>query len=633
MLTHFFNTAKRIVSRSPSAQERSSETRETPPITHGPSHGIEVTMVTTRRGTETPGQDATPRGSAKRKVGKRELETLDTPTGVKRQRKSPPKEEELPEAPQPAAFEDEATQDSTEDTSDTIAVAVPTTEEPSTEGNLPIRRRSSPKVVVAKLSPPVSTETEGGEEATADEVPASTEESVYETPDQHSGSVYATPATRKKVEGSPTPRDRRHDERTSAKTSIERKAETNVEPEDNSNLEQEDNSNVEQEDNSNLEPEDNSNLEQEDNSNLEPEDNSNLEQEDNSNLEQEDNSNLKQEDNSKLEQEDNSTLEQEDNTTLEQEHNSTLKQEDNSNNITPTQCSFPDEIPSSTYGSEQAPITSQDAPLTPSQPEKAHVRFGSEEPIGIQETDTLNLQGHERHEALQTTQDENLEAAMQDDEDDASDSDEAPEVVSTITAASRAKASEQETARALLAQQEKARQKREEREKRIAEQQAEKRKREEKKAKKLAKQLAKQQSASEEPIEAPTSIDRNNLPALLPTSLLSNLPDQRAPTPPPERRGKTEEELRKEKLNHHIKFLERTEKGPKDLKKGRLSVAVLAQQNRVLPPKANRDTRNVREKWLKGRQVEVKKGKGGKGIGGKVERRAFGNRGFLVGEN
>ncbi|KAF2821286.1 hypothetical protein CC86DRAFT_302699 [Ophiobolus disseminans] len=524
MLTHIFNTAKRILSRSPSAQEHSIETEETAPITHGPSHGIEVTMVTTRRGTETPGQEVTPRSSAKRKVGKRELEALDTPTAVKRQRKSPPKKKEPSQLA--ATTEEDATQDSTEDTSDTIAVSVPATEAQSAEGKLPIRRRSSPKVVVAKLSPPAYTQADGGDKAIEDDVPASTQDSVYETPDQHSGSVYATPATRKKVDGSPTPRDRRHNERASAKKSSGRKKKTSVES------------------------------------------------------------------------------------------------EDNSADVTPTH--------------EQAPITSQDAPFTPSQPEKAHVRFGSEEPTTTQQSITMNLQGHKRYEALESTQDAELEDAMQVDDDDASDSDEAPEVVTTTAAVSKARASERDTARALLAQETKELIKRKTREKLIADQQAEKRKREEHKAKKLAKQIARQQSAIDEQsieTEAPAAIDRNNLPALLPTSLLSNLSDQRAPTPPPARRGKTEEELRKEKLNHHIKFLERTDKGPKDLKKGKLSVAVLRQQNKFLPPKANRDTRNVREKWLKGRQVETRKVKGGKGIGGKVERRAFGNRGFLRGED
>ena len=502
MLTHIYNTAKRILSRSPSVQDRASETRDTPPT----SRHIEVAMVTTRRGTETPGQDsaaATPRSSGRRKALKRELDALDTPTATKRQKKSTPKKvvEELQE---PDA-EEEAVPDSAEDTSDTVNVAIPRIQTPSLEDKPPIRRRSSPKVVVAKPSPPASTTAEATEEAVEDDAPTSAQEEEFHTPEPQSDVVQVTPANNKKTAGSPTPRATRASERiNSAKKSNGRKKAAPVE------------------------------------------------------------------------------------------------QEESADETAPT-----------------AETPTQDAA-----PKKAHLRFGSEEPAEAQPKANMNLQGHKRYEAP---------PEVADSEDDASDSDEAPEVVTTSAAISKAKASQQDAARALLAQQEKEQAKREAREQRIAEEQAEKRKREEKKAKKLAKlaKLAAKQQP-EEKVEKSTAADID-LSGLLPTSLLSNLPDQRAPTPPPVRAGKTEEELRKEKLRHHIKFLERTDKGPKDVKKGRLSVAVLGQQNRVLPPKANRATKNVREKWLKGRQVEVKKG--GKGIGGKMERKAFGNRGFLRGDD
>tara|TARA_R110002003_G_scaffold116_19_gene10242 strand:- start:2711 stop:4318 length:1608 start_codon:yes stop_codon:yes gene_type:complete len=517
MFAQIYNTAKRILSRSPSVQGRSSEAGDTAPSSS--AHSLEVTMVTTRRGTETPGQEETPRSSAKGKVGKRELDALDTPTAVKRQRRSTPKQKKTGVAPEPAPapVEDEAVQDSTEDTSDTIAVAVPTRKPSGKDELLPIRRRSSPKVIVAKPSPPASTETEGGEEAVAEDASTPTPNTIYQAPEQQAGTVYATPATRERVGGSQTPRAKRADERTSVKQSSGRKNNTRVEVE------------------------------------KKPID------------------------------------------------------------VTPTESALLDEIPSF-----------QDAPTTPSQPKKAHMRFGSEEPADAQQ---------ERVQAPPSAQ-KQVEVEEDIEDDGASDSDEAPEVVTTTAAASKARASQQDAERALLAQQEKERQKREAREKRIAEEQAEKRKREEKKAKKLAKHLAKQQAA-EQPIdpEVPQSrisIDPKNLPDLLPTDLLSTLPDQRAPTPPPERRGKTEEELRREKLKRHIKFLERTDKGPKDVKKGKLSVAVLAQQNRVLPPKANRNTKNVREQWLKGRKVEGKKSGFSKS---KVERRGFGNRGFIRGDD
>jgi hypothetical protein len=125
-------------------------------------------------------------------------------------------------------------------------------------------------------------------------------------------------------------------------------------------------------------------------------------------------------------------------------------------------------------------------------------------------------------------------------------------------------------------------------------------------------------------------IDRATLPSLLPDSLLANLGDVRPPTPPPEARGKTEEELRREKLNHHIKFLEQSSKAPKDRKVGKHHVAVLGQQNRVLPPKVSKNTKGVREAWLKGRQGQQTKGKPRIG---KTSRQKFGGGGFLRGED
>lgn len=534
MLTNIYNTAKRILSRSPSVQGRSSELRETPPSTHH----LEVSMVTTRRGTETPGQDssATPRSSGKKRVLKREIEALETPTATKRQKRSTPKKAAAEEVPEPAVAAEEPITESADDTSDTIALAVPRSQTPTQADKLPIRRRSSPQVIVDKLSPPVTRGSQDTEEAIAeDDAPTPTQETEVHTPDQKSDAVYATPASHAKAPGSPTPRAKRASERiSSAKKSSPRKKYLHSEVEE----------------------------------------------------------------------------------IVES---------------TPAASNLADEIPSSTYESEQAPLPSKDAIDALSQPAKAHVRFGSEDPEEMQESVTMNLQGHRRYGAPTTTQAPEPEVADSDDE--ASDSDEAPEVVTTSVATSKAAASQQDATRAQLAQQEKERKKREARDQRIAAEQAEKRKRDEKKAKKLAKQLAKQQeqeSDEEEPSTAPltNSID---LAGLLPTSLLSNIPDRRAPTPPSTRPGKTDEELRREKLNHHIKFLERTEKGIKDVKKGKLSVAVLGQQNRVLPPKVNRDTRNVREMWLKGRQVDARKGK--KGIGGKMERKGYGQKGFLRGDD
>lgn len=302
-----------------------------------------------------------------------------------------------------------------------------------------------------------------------------------------------------------------------------------------------------------------------------------------------------------------------------------------------------EEVPSSTYESEMAPIPSQDSIPPSAQPEKTHMRFGSEEPAPTQDTPVVNKQGSKLSEATKSAIEPSQVESEKDDE--ASDSDdEAPEVVTTAAASSKALAARTEAERAQKAQQAKEQAKRQAREEFLAAQQAAKREREEKKAKKLAKQAAKEAkanaAAAAEEEEGPTANEesdaeppRMNLDTsngLLPASLLETIDDQRPPTPPPERRGKTEEERRREKLNQHIKFLERTDKPTKDVKKGRLSVAVLAQQNKVLPPKANRNTKNVREHWLKGRQADKKNKKAvGKPRFGKMERRQHGNRGFL----
>jgi hypothetical protein len=117
---------------------------------------------------------------------------------------------------------------------------------------------------------------------------------------------------------------------------------------------------------------------------------------------------------------------------------------------------------------------------------------------------------------------------------------------------------------------------------------------------------------------------------LLPDSLLANLDAVRPPTPPPEARGRTQEELRREKLNHHIKFLEQSSKAPKDRRVGKHHVAVLGQQSKKMAAKVSRNTKGVRESWLKGRQGQVAKGKPRIG---KTHRAKFGGGGFLRGED
>lgn len=490
-------------------------------------------MVTTRGGTETPGAPTptpTPRSSTRKAAGKRELESLETPTQAKRQRKSASTPSSKKRTTKKASEADAPSQESADNTSDTVAINASATEDPQTpkkDDLAPLGRRSSPHVVVSRKSPDDSTATDSFGES-KDEAPATSQNPSFYTPAQQpgSGSVYATPATtfKQQPEGSPTLKAKTATRQTPASTSAK-------------------------------------------------------------------------------------------------------KGKGRPKKVAETPSKFPDEIPTSSYESNAAPIPSQDHVFPSAQPKKAHKRFGSEELAEAQESLVVNEQSDKRHE-------EPTIQMNQVDEDEASDSDdEAPEVVTTAAASSKAQAVQAEADRAQKAQQEKERAKRQAREELIAAQQAAKREREEKKAKKLAKKTAREAKtiadSDDEESEPMSRMDIDITNGLLPTSLLETIDDQRPPTPPPERRGKTEEELRKEKLNHHIKFLERVDKPAKDVKKGKLSVAVLAQQNRVLPPKVNRNTKNVREHWLKGREVEKTRGKPGVRFGKKMERRPHASRGFL----
>ncbi len=276
---------------------------------------------------------------------------------------------------------------------------------------------------------------------------------------------------------------------------------------------------------------------------------------------------------------------------------------------------------------------------------KTHLRFESEGPADSSVPIFSNSQEH----ASDERQDVKDEDALVND-DNGSDSDEAPETVTTAKAISKANVASEQAARALKAQQEKQRKKNQQRADRIAEQQAEKRKRYELQAQKLARRqdrkirlrqpeydspplvpldIRLRQPECSSPPRALLDIDVHNLPALLPTSLLETVDDRRPLTPPPSRAGKTAKELRKEKLRRHIKFLEHGEKPVKDVKKGLVNVSVLSQQNMLLAPKVNRNTKGIREHWLKGRQLN-KAGKKGRDqwMKSKMERRPAGC-GFL----
>ncbi|KAJ0422779.1 U3 snoRNA associated-domain-containing protein [Aspergillus carlsbadensis] len=88
------------------------------------------------------------------------------------------------------------------------------------------------------------------------------------------------------------------------------------------------------------------------------------------------------------------------------------------------------------------------------------------------------------------------------------------------------------------------------------------------------------------------------LPALLPDDILNAVPDVRPPTPPPE----TQDIVQKKPTK--LRFLDKQEKGPKDVRMGDVSIRVLGgngskKPNTALPPKASKTGRSAREAWLK----------------------------------
>jgi U3 small nucleolar RNA-associated protein 16 len=510
MFAQLFGAAKRAISRSPSYQGRFSEappeipevtTSDPAPQDTADTPHTTVAMVTTRRGTETPGQASTPASSAK-KIGKRELDALETPTPtqVKRQRKTTVEVKRTLRST-PRKDDAESTQEDDDEAEDDTA-----------GGNtspLAIRRRSSPKVLVEPSSP------------AKEDAPA---EDGFHTPEPASSeAAFVTPFTSKKaLAGSPTPKASQQADDTPAAAKKARGRPKKTQKED---------------------------------------------------------------------------------------------------------ANMPEEIPSSTQESSLAsPAAASSAPANP----KAHVRFGSEEP-------TANLKAHTRYEAPLPA----AAASQEHDDDSASDSDEAPETISTSAAALKAASHAADASRAQAAQSEKELQKRTAREKRIAEEQAAKRARDALKAKKAAARAAKAARLSSVAEEAQSTFSegggdtapahtRAALPSFLPDALLADLDDVRPPTPPPEARGRTQEELRREKLNHHIKFLEQSSKAPKERRVGKHRVAVLGPQSGKMAAKVSRGTKGVRESWLKGRQGQVAKGKPRIG---KTHRAKFGGGGFLRGED
>lgn len=92
---------------------------------------------------------------------------------------------------------------------------------------------------------------------------------------------------------------------------------------------------------------------------------------------------------------------------------------------------------------------------------------------------------------------------------------------------------------------------------------------------------------------------RRALPALLPDDILNAEPVVRPPTPP------AEDTFAAPKKPSKLRFLERTEKAPKDVRAGDVTIRVLDAPSTKhnskpsLAPKASKSGRNVKENWLK----------------------------------
>ena len=107
---------------------------------------------------------------------------------------------------------------------------------------------------------------------------------------------------------------------------------------------------------------------------------------------------------------------------------------------------------------------------------------------------------------------------------------------------------------------------------------------------------------------------KDPLPPLLPDEILAIEPVARPPTPP------AEPEATLVSMTKKRRFLDADPKPPKDVKRGPVNVRVLEAERQVLPPKASKPSKALKEAWLVGRR-----GAGGSDV---VQRRKLGG-GFV----
>ncbi|KAJ5325791.1 hypothetical protein MYU51_001243 [Penicillium brevicompactum] len=222
------------------------------------------------------------------------------------------------------------------------------------------------------------------------------------------------------------------------------------------------------------------------------------------------------------------------------------------------------------------------------------IRFGSEEP-----------------EPIDTQPEEIPEASMEDEEDEDSD-DDAPETINNSAQLSKMKeqAKKQEAARQLEEQLKKEKRRKLDERRKLQ-------------AKAKEAQVDDMMSESTTTLQGETTQDarRAALPALLPDDILNAEPVIRPPTPP------LEDLFALPKKSNKLRFLDKTDKIPKDVNMGDVSIRVLdAPSSRktskpALPPRVSKVGRNVKSSLLQKTRTTAR--------GNGLQKKASGPGGFV----
>ncbi|EAW14067.1 uncharacterized protein ACLA_071000 [Aspergillus clavatus NRRL 1] len=238
---------------------------------------------------------------------------------------------------------------------------------------------------------------------------------------------------------------------------------------------------------------------------------------------------------------------------------------------------------SSVEASEALDVSiSQQEEETATAAKKNHFRFDSEEP------------------EVPPRLDMDVPKPQQEDRDveDSSDDDEAPETVDNSAQLSKFKLEAKKQERAKQIEEQRKKEKRKQLDE-LRKSQAKNKEMLNAKTKSAAGTADDMLSESTETLRGSTTQDarRSALPALLPDDILNAAPVTRLPTPP------AEEYATSHKKPNKLRFLEATEKRPKDVKLGDVTIRVLDESvshkaKTSLPPKSSKTGRNAKQNWL-----------------------------------